>query len=82
MIRLSAGWEQRETGPRAAGEDQLAARQPDPPGEAAVAAMLLRSMADAWQAEVVQAARTGYSWEEIVGALGTSKQSAHERFRR
>ncbi|MFF3861568.1 hypothetical protein [Streptomyces sp. NPDC002209] len=46
------------------------------------AATLLKSMADTWQAEAVQAARTDYSWEGIAGALGTSKQSAHERFSR
>ncbi|MFK0238634.1 hypothetical protein [Streptomyces vinaceus] len=46
------------------------------------AATLLKSMADTWQAEAVQAARGDYSWEEIAGALGTSKQSAHERFSR
>ncbi|MFF3620802.1 hypothetical protein [Streptomyces sp. NPDC002467] len=52
------------------------------PLAAVYSATLLRSMADARQAEAVQAARTDYSWEEIAGALGASKWSAHERFGR
>ncbi|MFD8386143.1 hypothetical protein ACFV2X_47885 [Streptomyces sp. NPDC059679] len=45
------------------------------------AATLLRAHAERWQETAVRAARADYSWEEIARPLGTTKQSAHERFR-
>ncbi|MFJ2021935.1 hypothetical protein [Streptomyces nodosus] len=43
----------------------------------------LQNGAEAWQRDAVRAAREAdYSWDEIAQALMTSKQSAHERFRK
>ncbi|MFD7137523.1 hypothetical protein [Streptomyces sp. NPDC059894] len=43
----------------------------------------LQNGAEVWQQDAVRAARAAdYSWDEIAQALMTSKQSAHERFRK
>jgi len=43
----------------------------------------LQAGAEEWQKEAVRAARAAdYSWDEIAQVLMTSKQSAHERFRK
>lgn len=48
---------------------------------AAYAATRLQAEAEEWQREAVRAARAaGFSWDEIAGALSTTKQSAHEKF--
>ncbi|MEU5632268.1 hypothetical protein ACH47C_24175 [Streptomyces rishiriensis] len=47
------------------------------------AATRLQMNAGEWQKEAVRAARAAdYSWDEIAQPLMTSKQSAHERFRK
>jgi hypothetical protein len=51
------------------------------PLSAIYAATLLRGYAERWQETAVRAARADYSWKEIARPLGTSRQSAHERFR-
>jgi DNA invertase Pin-like site-specific DNA recombinase len=55
---------------------------PDPLEVATMAATFERYF-DAVKTEAVKAARrAGHSWEEIASTLGTSRQSAWERYRR
>ncbi|MFJ9968582.1 hypothetical protein [Streptomyces avermitilis] len=43
----------------------------------------LQPGAEEWQKDAVRAARAAnYSWDEIAQALMTSRQSAHEKFRK
>src|SRR2546423_308815 len=54
---------------------------PDPLEVASLAAMFERYF-DAVKTEAVKAARaSGHSWEEVAATLGTSRQSAWERYR-
>lgn len=52
------------------------------PAAAVFATRVLRDCADAWlDVEVRHARQDGATWEQIGDALGTTRQSAHERFR-
>ncbi|MBK3587919.1 hypothetical protein JHN49_31030 [Streptomyces sp. MBT57] len=44
-------------------------------------ASVVRDLAQRWQETAVRTAKADYTWEAVALALGTSKQSAHERFR-
>ena len=60
----------------------LSSSDPDPLEVAQLASTFERYF-DAVKTEAVKAARaSGHSWEEIAGSLGTSRQSAWERYRR
>ena len=60
----------------------LTSADPDPLEVARLAATFERYF-DAVKTQAVKAARaSGHSWEEIAGSLGTSRQSAWERYRR
>jgi hypothetical protein len=46
-------------------------------------AKVLQTDIETWQRDAVRAARDGgFSWDEIAGPLGMSKQTAHEKFAR
>ncbi|MFR0367493.1 hypothetical protein [Streptomyces sp. MCC20] len=50
---------------------------------AVYATTLLQNGAEVWQQDAVRAARAAdYSWDEVAQALMTSKQAAHEKFRK
>jgi hypothetical protein len=56
--------------------------EPDPLEVARLASVFERYF-DAVKTEAVKAARAaGHSWEDVAGTLGTSRQSAWERYRR
>ena len=53
---------------------------PDEPEEALAAVVALRHMADQLERKAVKAAiAQGWSWSQVAGALGVSKQAAHKR---
>ncbi|MDO0939276.1 hypothetical protein QQY66_49120 [Streptomyces sp. DG2A-72] len=59
----------------------LPEREPARPLLAAHASATLQRDIESWQRDAVRVARAGgFSWEEIAGPLGMSKQSAHEKF--
>ncbi|NVK75670.1 MAG: helix-turn-helix domain-containing protein [Oceanospirillaceae bacterium] len=52
----------------------------DNPEEALAAVVALRHLAEQLERQAVkEAIKQGWSWSEIAGALGVSKQAAHKR---
>ncbi|QUX96228.1 hypothetical protein C0J08_12855 [Marinomonas sp. CT5] len=52
----------------------------DNPEEALAAVVALRHLAELLERQAVkEAIKQGWSWSEIAGALGVSKQAAHKR---
>ena len=54
---------------------------PDDPAEALAAVLSLRRLADRLELASVQSAiDQGWTWSQIAGALGVTRQAAHKRY--
>ncbi|MCP2264918.1 helix-turn-helix domain-containing protein [Promicromonospora thailandica] len=55
----------------------------DDPAEGLRAVRALRELADRLEAlQVERARRLGWSWQDIAGALGVSRQAVHKKYNR